>query len=62
MRKEDRFALEVNTFFRDKYTILTNEVGPFSNIIGIFFHELMVYYTNYFISLDFLHSFRPVLL
>ena len=49
MRIEDKISIEIDQYFRLKFDELSNEVGPYSNIVGIFYHELMKYFTNYII-------------
>ena len=49
MRPEDKFSLNINTYLKQKYNVLSHEVNPYSNIIGIFYHELMIYFTNYYL-------------
>ncbi|MAG39039.1 hypothetical protein CMO90_03030 [Candidatus Woesearchaeota archaeon] len=49
MRDIDKFALEINRNLRGRYKLLTEKTGPYLNIIGIFFHELMIYLSNYYI-------------
>jgi hypothetical protein len=46
-RVEDQIALEINNLLRGKYSELSSEFGAYSNIIGIFFHQIMIYATNY---------------
>ena len=49
MRPEDKFSLNINTYLNQKYNELSCKVGPYSNIIGIFYHELIIYFTNYYL-------------
>ena len=49
MNEADRVALEVESLLRGQYHELSKNVGLYSNIIGIFFHELMIYSTNYYL-------------
>lgn len=51
MKKTDEQALVVENYLRQSYCELSREVGEYANIIGVFFHEIMVYVTN-FILLD----------
>lgn len=46
-RREDKLAIEVYNQLRSEYNVLTEQVGPYGNIIGIFMHELMIYFSNY---------------
>ena len=49
MRKEDKFALEINKILREDYNLLSKKVGPYSNLIGIFYHQIIIYTTNYYL-------------
>lgn len=46
-RLEDQLALDVHDLLREKYNELAKEVGYYSNVVGVFFHQLMIYTTNY---------------
>jgi hypothetical protein len=49
MRITDRKSLQVDSLLRSSYLDLSKEVGEYSNVIGVFYHQLMIYMTNFII-------------
>lgn len=49
LREEDKVCINFYYQLRERYKILSRNVGEYSNVIGIFFHEIMIYITNYFL-------------
>ena len=49
MRAADEFSIELNHILKEEYSNLRTKVGPYSNIIGVFFHEIMIYLSNYYL-------------
>lgn len=47
MRKEDKTALEIDSIMRKRYSDLSERVGMHSNIVGVFYANLMAYFYNY---------------
>ena len=47
MRKEDKIALEIDSIMRKRYSDLSERVGLFSNVVGVFYASLMSYFYNY---------------
>lgn len=47
--RNNNVCLEIESFLRERYVELSGQVGLYSNIIGVFYHELMVYLTNYYL-------------
>ena len=45
----DRVALDVVARLRRSFQDLASHVGPYDNLVGVFFHELVVYATNYYL-------------
>ncbi|MEM4396788.1 MAG: hypothetical protein QXR30_03995 [Candidatus Woesearchaeota archaeon] len=49
MRNEDKTCLEIYNILLKNYRELNSKTDQFTNIIGIFFHEIMIFTTNYFL-------------
>lgn len=49
MREEDKIALNIYSHLKLSYKELSKDVGEYSNIIGVFFHEIMIFVTNYYL-------------
>jgi len=47
IRNEDNVGLEINAKLRSSFDLLAVSEGEYSNVIGIFYHELMLLLTNY---------------
>lgn len=49
MRQEDRVALEIEADLRESFNELSHSVGEYANVIGVFYHQLIAYFTNYYL-------------
>ena len=49
IQKKDADMIHINSVLRRNYGTLSNSVGEYANIIGVFYHELICYLTNYYI-------------
>jgi len=58
MRQIDKLNLEVYEELIVEFNILSKEYGIYSNIIGVFFHEIMQYLTNYLIIKNSTHVYN----